>query len=151
MAWSEPRRDVRFAREQALRLLESGKLHCVWSGRALSVGTLDIDHCFPWAAWPCDDLWNLMPAHRSVNQSQKRNRLPGVELLSSAQDRIQAWWDRGYLMAGNQLLSERFMTEARATLPIVDEGDIRLDDVFAALNMQQIRLKHDQQVPVWEP
>ena len=36
MTWSEPGRDVRIAREQAVRLIESGKLHCVWSGRALS-------------------------------------------------------------------------------------------------------------------
>lgn len=27
----------------------------------------DIDHCFPWRAWPCDDLWNLLPTHRAVN------------------------------------------------------------------------------------
>jgi hypothetical protein len=71
MTWSDPRRDVGLARVQALRLLEVGPLHCVWSGRSLTPETLDIDHCFPWAAWPCDDLWNLMPAHRAVNQHQK--------------------------------------------------------------------------------
>jgi hypothetical protein len=151
MTWSEPTRDVRIAREQAVRLIESSKLHCVWSGRALSVDALDADHCFPWAAWPCDDLWNLLPAHRNVNQSQKREKLPGIELLRSAQDRIQEWWDKGYLKADNQVLSERFMTEAKATLPTIEQGGVHLDDVFAALNLQQIRLKHDQQVPVWNP
>jgi hypothetical protein len=151
MTWSEPSRDVRIAREQAVRLLESSKLYCVWSGRALSVESLDVDHCFPWAAWPCDDLWNLLPAHREVNQNQKRDKLPGVELLRSAQDRIQEWWEKGYLNADNQVLPERFMTEAKATLPMIEHNDARLDDVFAALNLQQIRLRHDQQVPVWEP
>ena len=151
MTWSEPSRDVRIAREQAVRLLESSKLHCVWSGRALSVESLDVDHCLPWAAWPCDDLWNLLPAHRNVNQNQKRDKLPGAELLRSAQDRIQHWWEKGYLNADNQVLPERFMTEAKATLPMIEQNDARLDDVFAALNLQQIRLKHDQQVPVWEP
>jgi len=151
MKWSEPSRDVRIAREQAVRLIDFGKLHCVWSGRTLSADTLDIDHCFPWAAWPCDDLWNLLPAHRNVNQNQKRDRLPGVELLRSARDRIQEWWERGYLKAGNQVLPERFMAEAKATLPVIEHVEFQLDDVFAALNMQQIRLKHDQQVPVWEP
>ena len=43
------------------------------------------------------------------------------------------------------------MTEAKATLPIIEQGEVHLDDVFAALNLQQIRLKHDQQVPVWNP
>ena len=151
MAWSEPSRDVRIARAQAVRLIESGKLHCVWSGRSLSANALDIDHCFPWAAWPCDDLWNLLPAHRTVNQSQKRSKLPGLELLRSAQNRIQEWWEKGYLLAANQVLSERFMTEVRASLPVIEHVGFSLDDIFAALNLQQIRLKSDQQVPVWEP
>ena len=43
------------------------------------------------------------------------------------------------------------MAEAKATLPVIEHVEFQLDDVFAALNMQQIRLKHDQQVPVWEP
>jgi hypothetical protein len=43
------------------------------------------------------------------------------------------------------------MTEAKATLAMIGHNDTRLDDVFAALNLQQIRLKYDQQVPVWEP
>jgi hypothetical protein len=43
------------------------------------------------------------------------------------------------------------MTEVRATLPIVGKPEPRLDDVFAAVNLQQLRLKSDQQVPVWEP
>ncbi len=151
MTWSEPSRDVRIAREQAVRLIDSGRLHCVWSGRTLSADTLDMDHCFPWAAWPCDDLWNLLPAQRNVNQNQKRDKLPGVELLRSARNRIQEWWERGYLRADNQVLHERFMTEARATLPVVKDVEFKLDDVFAALNLQQLRLKYDQQVPVWDP
>ena len=65
--------------------------------------------------------------------------------------RIQEWWERGYLKAGNHVLPERFMAEAKATLPVIEHVEFQLDDVFAALNMQQIRLKHDQQVPVWEP
>jgi hypothetical protein len=151
MIWSEPSRDVRIAREQAVRLIESSKLHCVWTGRVLSAESLDVDHCFPWTAWPCDDLWNLLPAHRKVNQHQKRDKLPGVELLRSAQGRIQDWWDKGYMSAANEVLPERFMTEAKATLPMIEDNNARLDDVFAALNFQQIRLKYDQQVPVWEP
>lgn len=38
--------------------------------------TLDIDHALPWAAWPCSDRWNLLPAHRRVNQHQKHDLLP---------------------------------------------------------------------------
>jgi hypothetical protein len=55
LAWSDPARDVGLARGQALRLLESGGLQCVYSGRRLTANTLDIDHCLPWHAWPCSD------------------------------------------------------------------------------------------------
>jgi hypothetical protein len=150
MRWSEPSRDVKIARDQAIRLIGSGKLYCVWSGRALTDGSLDVDHCFPWAMWPCDDLWNLLPAHRDVNQNQKRDRLPSIGVLRSAQERIEDWWDRGYVKADNRLLPERFMTEAKATLPIIGKAE-HLGDVFAAVGLQQLRLKNDQQAPVWEP
>lgn len=69
MTWSDPKRDVRIAKEQALRLIEKSTLHCVWTGRVLSPQNLDVDHCFPWAAWPCEDLWNLLPTDRTVNQN----------------------------------------------------------------------------------
>jgi hypothetical protein len=43
---------------------------------------------------------------------------------------MQQWRDTGYLSSGNDALAERFMTEARGA--------------------QQVRLKHDQQVPIWD-
>src|SRR5262249_50801486 len=149
--WSDPTRDVKTARDRALQLVASGGLHCVWTGRILTPDTLDVDHCFPWSAWPCDDLWNLLPVHRDVNQRQKRHKLPGVELLRTAQSRIVDWWDAGYVKANETLLPERFVMEARATLPLLGPTDERLDDIFSAVTLQQARLKYDQQVPEWEP
>jgi hypothetical protein len=147
MTWSDPARDVRIARERALQLLGEGPLHCVWSGRTLNPSRLDVDHCFPWAAWPCDHLWNLMPCLSSVN-NRKRDRLPGDATLRGARDRILEWWDRGY-RSGSDALAGRFMNEARAGLPAMpDEGD-RLEDVFAGLALQRLRLSYDQQVPEW--
>jgi hypothetical protein len=70
--------------------------------------------------------------------------------LRSAKDRIEEWWQKGYAKAGNQVLTERFMTEAEATLPNLSEG-ASLDDLFSAVTLQQMRLKSDQQIPVWEP
>ena len=148
MDWSEPSRDVRIARERAVRLSAEEKLFCVWSGRRLSMTAADIDHCFPWSAWSCGDLWNLMPAHRNVNQREKRARLPGNAILKVAQDRILSWWDHAY--QDDRALEKRFWLEATASLPtVISDGD-ELSDIFDALCLQRMRLKRDQQVPEWE-
>ncbi|MDE0531127.1 MAG: hypothetical protein OXI01_06715 [Albidovulum sp.] len=110
---------------------------------------LDIDHCLPWTAWACGDLWNLMPAHRAVNQREKRARLPTDRLLQSAQERVVNWWEAAYVKNDAPIVSERFWLEAKSSLPTVDLGDKRLSDVFEAVCLQRIRLKHDQQVPEW--
>ena len=148
MTWSDPARDVRIARERALQLLGEGPLHCVWSGRILNAARLDVDHCFPWAAWPCDHLWNLMPCLPAVN-NRKRDRLPDDAMLRGARDRILEWWDRGYRSPANPALAGRFMNEARAGLPAMPDESDRLEDVFAGLALQRLRLSHDQQVPDW--
>jgi SAM-dependent methyltransferase len=155
MAWSDPERDVTVPRRLALRLVEGGRpLHCAWTGRALSAATLDIDHLFPWSAWACGDLWNLLPAHREVNQRFKRDRLPSALILAGAEERIIGWWQAAYLAAGDAWLPARFGHEARASLPglrseVADACDP--ERVFAAVGLQRLRLRHDQQVPEWTP
>ena len=163
IAWSEPGRAVEVSRGRAVQLLDRGLLHCVWSGSPLTRETLDIDHCFPWSAWPCGDLWNLLPASRSVNQNQKRDKLPAERALRLAQCRIIDWWNDGYVRTDNRLLTEQFALEASATLPTLDVSDGNLDgvlsearlhrlleDVFSAVSLQRLRLSNDQQIPEWE-
>ena len=148
MTWDEPTRDVGLARERALNMLTDGRLHCVWSGRNLDRRSLDIDHCFPWTAWTCGDLWNLMPAHRAVNQHEKGARLPADRLLQSARDRVLSWWESAYVR-DLPTVSERFWLEATSSLPTVNADKKRLNDIFDAVCFQRLRLKHDQQVPEW--
>lgn len=148
MTWDEPTRDVGLARERALNMLADGDLRCVWSGQSLTRRSLDIDHCFPWTAWTCGDLWNLMPAHRTVNQREKRAHLPTDRLLQSARDRVLGWWESAYVK-DLPMVSERFWLEATSSLPTVNSDKQRLSDVFDAVCFQRIRLKHDQQVPEW--
>jgi len=101
------------------------------------VSQLDIDHCFPWAARPCVDLWNLLPAERRVNQHLKRDRLPSAETLTAARDRIVRWWTEAWLPV--HLLRERFEREASAALPVADPGN--LDEVFAGVEWLRLRLR----------
>ena len=147
--WSDPERDVRVARELALDLLKRDRLYCVWTGKKLQEDSLDIDHCFPWSAWPCGDLWNLLPALRSVNQNQKSDRLPSAERLGKAREIIFDWWTAGYMNNANTLIGERFRTEATASLPGILEAPSP-ETIFAGMEFQRLRLHHDQQVPEWE-
>ncbi|MDE2904730.1 MAG: class I SAM-dependent methyltransferase [Acidobacteriota bacterium] len=149
MKWSDPDRDVSDARREAERLLAEGDLTCIWSGRRLSAGRLDIDHCLPWSIWPCGDLWNLMPVHRRINQHEKRDRLPGDRILRSAQDRILTWWNSAYRDRSRPVLAERFTLEAAASLPGITSATPHLDDVYSALSLQRMRLRQNQQVPEW--
>jgi len=152
MHWSAPERVVAEARQRAFLVIESGQpLHCVWSGTRLSKDRLDIDHCFPWASWPCDDLWNLLPSTRSLNQHEKRDLLPSATLLDSARERIQEWWRAGYAIGANSTIADRFFLEARSSLPLINASDdlIAIDDVFDAVAFQRLRLKENQQIPEW--
>ena len=152
MTWSEPERDVTPARRLALGMLKAGlPLECVWTGRHLEAAVLDINHCLPWSAWPCGDLWNLMPAHREVNQRLKRERLPSAPTLSGAGPGIRRWWSTAYLAAG-QATQVRFAEEAAASLPTLDASTISADPdaVFTALEIQRLRLRQDQRVPEWD-
>jgi len=151
MTWSDPVRDVALARTRALALLDNQyPLYCVWSGKRLTQEKLDIDHCFPWSAWQCGDLWNLVPADRRVNQQAKRDRIPSAELLQSAFHLIGTWWSVAYLRPEDAVLPERFKIEAHSSLPGLDrENAADPLEVQKAVQLQRMRLRQDQGVPEW--
>jgi SAM-dependent methyltransferase len=64
---------------------------CVWSGRQLSARNFVVDHAIPFALWGNNDLWNLLPADRTVN-GQKSDKLPTAELLKASQPQVLDCW-----------------------------------------------------------
>jgi len=151
LTWLDPARDTHLARERAAQLIESGEtVHCVWSGRALSPRLLDIDHCFPFAAWPCSDLWNLLPSSRAVNQRDKRAKLVTAIRLGNAREAMLDWWSRAWAQPG-QPFRVRFIEEARSSLPLISPGqpDVSLLDVFEGVQVRRALLRQDQQLPEW--
>lgn len=149
LQWIEPERDTRFVRDLALRRIAQGReTRCVWSGRPLSPRALDIDHCLPWSAWPCGDLWNLLPTAPAVNRHGKRERVATAAALAEARPRITTWWETAYL-EGDAPLRARFAEEARMSLPILKDGTPDLDDLFAALDYRRLRLVQDTQISQW--
>ncbi|MCW2318856.1 SAM-dependent methyltransferase [Rhodoblastus acidophilus] len=149
MTWIEPDRDVAIARTRALSLMDQGSLYCVWSGKQLTTQTLDMDHAFPWSAWPCGDLWNLMPSHRALNQKKKKDKLPTADLLSRSRDSVLSWWRDAYERADH--LAPQFISEAKTSLPTLWQNDgLELGDIFEGMRFQRLRLWRDQQIPEWD-
>ncbi|PJG48914.1 hypothetical protein CAF53_12220 [Sphingobium sp. LB126] len=146
LEWREPLRSTSIARMAAERLSRTkGQIECIWTGQKLSLARLDIDHCLPWAAWPCSDLWNLGPCDRKVNQHQKRDKLPSAAIFAASKDRIISWWKGAYL--ADDALNARFRREVSAALPTAGNDD--LADIYSALDWRRLRLLQDQRVPEW--
>lgn len=146
LQWLDPARDTALARNVAKRLIAQGvSVRCVWTGARLRRDSMDIDHCLPWTAWPCGDLWNLFPASPAINRNAKRDRLPSAAALQASRDRLQSWWRQAW--EPDEALACRFWREADAALPIQASRD--LDDVFAGLEWRRLRLRQDQQVQEW--
>ncbi len=146
-AWEERQRFTGIARHRMDGLAQDGAaVRCVWSGTRSR--TLQIDHCFPWARWPNNDLWNLVPAAATVNRA-KSDRLPSVSMFHRAETQMLDWWQRGYLESP---LRQRFFDEAELALPLVGElrGEGDLASVFHAMLHQRARLKANQQLVDWE-
>ena len=146
MRWHEPSRDVIQARRRANLLMKRGEVYCVWTGKKLRRDSFDVDHCMPWAAWPCGDLWNLMPAHPSVNRNSKRHRLPAAATLERSADRILDWWDRAWHR--NAETQPRFLIEAQASLPMLPENP-DLESIFAGVQSRRFVIRADQGVEEW--
>ena len=148
LAWVDPARDTGFARAAVERMRAAGKpVYCVWSGARLR-GEYDVDHCFPFAAWPCGDAWNLMPAARQIN-IQKSNRLVTQAALERASETISAWWGAAFLSQGDGT-RRQFFLEATQTLPILVASP-EPADVIDAMQVHRIRLGKDQGLRPWEP
>ncbi len=148
LAWADPVRDTSFARAAVERIRAQGKpMHCVWSGARLR-DEYDVDHCFPFSAWPCGDAWNLMPAARHIN-IQKSNRLVTQAALERASDWITAWWADAFLDQG-EAQRQRFFLEAAQTLPLLVASP-GTADIIDAMKVHRIRLSKDQGLRPWEP
>lgn len=133
----EPEHETGGIRRLGRRLRESGSpLFRVRTGRRLT-REFDVDHCFPFAAWPCNDLWNLLPS--------------APDALEQAKPRMLEWWDVAYLR--NAALAERFDDESWSALPLAisDSGAVTPESLFEGVMVQQMVPKRDQQLAEWLP
>ena len=140
-----PKRCVTEARKLAIALIESNAdLRCVWTAGKLNDTNLAIDHCFPWARWRNNDLWNLLPATDKANNS-KSDKLPSAPRMESSKPAITRWWQEGYLQSP---LSESFWVQAKAALPFSEQLS-EVDGLFDAMCLQRAVLRKNQRLEEW--
>jgi hypothetical protein len=152
LRWIDPERDTQTVRRLCENIQVKGRpIFCIWTDRKINFSELQVDHCFPFSAWPCDDLWNLFPTSRQANAA-KRDRLVSAELLERRRDRIVEWWHEAFLLSDDAMMRRRFRIEARTSLPLGEaDEDAELDPthVLEGMGLVRLRLARDQQIPEW--
>jgi len=98
---------------------------CVWSNRELRGSAFEVDHAIPFALWHNNDLWNLLPAARAVNNA-KRDSLPTRALVHDRRGCIIEYWEKM-----RDAHPRRFEAEAHALCGREGDELSRLFAVFA--------------------
>ncbi|WP_279133089.1 class I SAM-dependent methyltransferase [Photobacterium phosphoreum] len=145
LKWIDESHDTRDVRGKIAHLQQAGyELESVWSGRRLQAD-YQVDHCLPFAYWPNNDKWNLLPASKTEN-NKKRARVPTKSRLSESQLRIINWWQLAWQTEQEQ---NRFFDEAILSLPNLPLTCRNFDDVFQAMGLQIYGIKSRLLVGEW--
>lgn len=141
--WEDPERTTSRIRKRVNDLLGNEDVACCWTGKRLKHTDYAIDHAFPFARWPNNDLWNLLPTKAKIN-SDKSDKLPTGLKLSSSREFIVSWWKQGW-----QHNQREFFSQANLALPSLRPNNTNFDDVFEAFALQRDRIKALQQLEDW--
>lgn len=141
--WDDPERTTTRVRKRVDELLGHDNVRCCWSGSQIKAASYAVDHAFPFARWPNNDLWNLLPAKTKVN-ANKSDKLPTGKKLRESREFITHWWKQGWLKHENE-----FFTQANFALPNLMPYNRNFDDVFEAFALQRDRIKDFQQLEDW--
>lgn len=105
-------REVRLSQDLFANMLKNqGELRCVWSDkRIVAKSSLNLDHVVPFSVWKNNDLWNLLPASKTVN-SKKSDKVPSRNRLEASREVIFQYWTFLYKSE-----PEIFMREVKKSL-----------------------------------
>ena len=78
----------------AIRAILSQEKECVWSGKRLKGENYDVDHVLPFSVWLNNDLWNMLPTNRKLNQQQKKTKIPTPSLIERRAEVIKHYWNQ---------------------------------------------------------
>lgn len=145
LRWDNPQRNTTKVRQRIDALLAQQQVNCVWSGKNLNrAGQYAVDHAIPFARWPNNDLWNLLPSNSQINL-KKSDKLPSALKLNDCRAEIIHWWQSAWQGEGAE-----FFTQATFALPMLSKQNRSFDDVFEAFSLQLDRLRDLQQLAEWD-
>ncbi len=145
LVWIDKKHDTKDVRKRIECLRESDlRISSVWSGTKLNK-EFHVDHCLPFAYWPNNDKWNLLPTTSKENLS-KSDKVPTAYRLQASKQRILDWWQLAW---GEQDLQSRFFSEAALSLPNIPPQCIDFEEVFEAMGLQVKGVKSRLLIGEW--
>lgn len=146
LQWLDKDHDTSHVRQRVTELQQDKQeISSVWSPTRLRK-TYQVDHCLPFAYWPNNDKWNLLPTTSSENLS-KKDRLPSRERLIDSKTRILDWWQLAWGEQPHH--QQRFFTEASLSLPNIPPQCYDFEEVFQAMGLQISGVKSRLLVGEW--
>ena len=103
-------------------------------------------HCLPFAYWPNNERWNLLPTTPKENLT-KSDRLPTFKRLYDSRERILDWWQLAW--GNDPQYQQRFFTEAVLSLPNLTATCDGFEEVFEAMGLQVKGVKNRLLVSEW--
>jgi len=77
----------------SIRKILGEEKECVWSAKKLKDKNYDVDHVLPYSIWFNNDLWNMLPTDRKINQQYKKAKIPTRKLIEKRSDIIMNYWN----------------------------------------------------------
>lgn len=111
----------------SVRSILDGENECVWSGKKLVGNAYDVDHVLPFSVWNNNDLWNMLPTNKKVNQIQKKTKIPSQKLIERRADVIKMYW-KLYMKQWPEL----FKSQVKIAL-IGNESELEFDNMIESL------------------
>lgn len=146
LKWVDPKHDTSLIRQKMTSLHQAGyRLQSVWSGDAITPRSAHVDHCLPFAHWPNNDRWNLLPATSSEN-TRKSDRLPNPSRLTESRSRVLEWWQAAF---SGEAERNQFFAQAQVSLASLDFGCREFEAVYEAMGLQSAGLKNRLQLREW--
>ena len=124
----------------SIRKILSQKKECIWSGKELQGNNYDVDHVLPFSVWFNNDLWNMLPTDRVINQRNKKAKIPTRKLIEKRADIIIHYWN-DYQQAMPLLFKSQI--EVALIGEKISEGKI-LDTAIESLCKKSDYLIHDR-------